>query len=124
VSGGDFRHSVAEAALKFGAWARRLSLYTIAIAFALAGHLVLASVLNALRSLGVDFDAIDGDRVAVPAIQVLLFAAQTGLIVVALVKSGIETRRTFGAVAALIFAAAMLMLTFVSAQCDLFGACL
>ncbi|MEK7265872.1 MAG: hypothetical protein AAB227_07210 [Pseudomonadota bacterium] len=101
-----------------------LSLFAWAAVFALTGHLLFASLLNALKSSGVDFEKIDPAHNLVPAAQILLFALQTGLIVYALVKAGLDMKRTLAAVAALIFAVSMLMLTFVSAQCDLYGLCL
>jgi hypothetical protein len=107
-----------------GVWARGLSLFAVAVALALSGHVVFAFLLNGFKVLGVDFAALDPGRSLIPAAQILLFALQTALIVIALIKSGVDTRRTIVAVSALIWASAMLMLTFVSAQCDLFGACL
>lgn len=116
-----------KAASLAGALAARLggvSFFAWAALFALVGHLALAFLLDALKSGGVDFAALDPNRTSVPTAQIALFALQTGLIVAALVRSGLDMKRTIAAVAALIFAASMLMLTFVSAQCDLFGACL
>lgn len=116
-----------KAASLAGALAARLggvSFFAWAALFALVGHLALALLLDALKSGGVDFAALDPNRTSVPTAQIALFALQTGLIVAALVRSGLDMKRTIAAVAALIFAASMLMLTFVSAQCDLFGACL
>lgn len=106
------------------AWTRSLSLFTLAAALALSGHVLLAFLLNGLKALGVDFETVDPGHALIPAAQIFLFALQMALIVIALVRSGIETPRTIIAIAALIWASAMLMLTFVSAQCDLYGACL
>lgn len=108
----------------FGEWAGQLSFFTIAVLFALSGHLLLALFLNLLAALGVDFAAIDESRTLVPALQVLLFAAETGLVVWALARAGIPLGKTLVGVAAMFWAAAMLMITFVSAQCGLYGACL
>lgn len=116
-----------KAASLAGALASRLggvSFFAFAALFALVGHLAFALILDALKAGGVDFAALDPDRRLIPSTQIALFALQTGLIVFALIKTGLDMKRTIAAVAALIFAASMLMLTFVSAQCDLFGACL
>lgn len=121
---GEITRQAASAVGAFAAWARGLSLFTFAVAFAISGHVVFAYLLNALKFLGVDFEALDPGHSLIPATQISLFALETAFIVIALVRSGIETPRTIVAVAALIWAAAMLMLTFVSAQCDLYGACL
>lgn len=121
---GAVRQKTFSATSALAAWARSLSLFTLAAALALSGHVVFAFLLNGLKALGVDFEAIDPDHALIPAAQIFLFALQMALIVIALVRSGIETTRTIVAVSALIWASAMLMLTFVSAQCDLYGACL
>lgn len=103
---------------------RGRSLFAWIVLFALVGHLLFASLLNAFKSAGVDFEAIDPHQSLVPAAQISLFALQTGMVVYALLRAGFGMKRTIAAVTALIFAASMLMLTFVSAQCDLYGACL
>ena len=108
----------------FATWARGIPLFSIAVAFAVSGHVVFALLLNSLKFSGADFAALDSDRLLIPSAQISLFALQTGLIVAALIRTGLEMKRTIVAVAALVFAASMLMLTFVSAQCDLFGSCL
>jgi hypothetical protein len=105
-------------------WASQFSLFTLAVLFALSGHLLFAGFLNMLAALGVDFTAIDKSRNLVPALQVLLFAIETGLVVWAIAKVGIPMKKTLAGIAAMFWAAAMLMITFVSAQCDLYGACL
>ncbi len=119
-------------ALNFGEWrgrlleiaraAHRLSFYRLAILFALGGHVALALLMNVLNAAGVDFGSIN--RNAVSALQIALFALQTGLVIYVIVKAGIPPMKTSFGVAALLFAVSMLMLTFVSAQCDLYGACL
>lgn len=109
---------------RFREWASQFSFFTLAVLFALAGHLAFAGFLNALAGFGVDFEAIDESHSLVPALQALLFAVQTGLIVWAISRVGIPMNKTLVGVAALFWAAAMLMITFVSAQCDLSGACL
>lgn len=106
------------------AWASRLSFFTLAVLLALGGHLAFAMLLNALAAFGVDVAALDEGRRIVPALQILLFAVQTALVVFAIARSGIAPTQTYVGVAALLWAAGMLMITFVSAQCDLFGACL
>lgn len=106
------------------AWSRSFSFFTLVIAFTVSAHVIFAYLLAGLKSLGVDFDAFDPGHVNIPALQVLLFAIENGLVVYALVRSGQSMAKTLVGVAALMFAAAMLMLTIVSAQCDLFGACL
>lgn len=121
---GEITRQAASAVKAFAAWARGLSLFTLAVAFAVSGHVVFAYLLNALKFLGVDFEAFDPGRSLIPAAQIFLFALETALIVAALIRSGLGTGRTIAAVSALLWAAAMLMLTFVSAQCDLYGACL
>lgn len=105
-------------------WASKFSFFTLAVLFALGGHLLFAGLLNLLAAFGVDFAAIDKSRNLVPAMQVLIFAVQTGLVVWAIAKVGIPMNKTLAGIAAMFFAAAMLMITFVSAQCDLYGACL
>lgn len=124
MTAGETRRQAASAAGALAAWARSIPLFALAVAFAVSGHIVFAYLLNALKFLGVDFEALDPERSAVPAAQISIFALETALIVAALIRSGLETGRTIAAVSALLWAAAMLMLTFVSAQCDLFGACL
>lgn len=108
----------------FRDWAGQFTLFTVAVLFALCGHLLLAALLNVLDALGVDFAALDHRRNLVPALQIMLFALQTGLIVLAIAGSGLPMNKTLAGIAAMFFAAAMLMITFVSAQCDLYGACL
>lgn len=105
-------------------WARQFDLLTLVILFALGGHLLLALLLNTASASGVDFAAIDPDHTRVAAAQIALFAIQVAFVVFALAKTGIKTGPTLAGVAALIWAASMLMLTIVTAQCDLFGACL
>ncbi len=120
----ELRQGAASAVSAFAAWARSLSLFALAVAFAISGHVVFAYLLNGLKFAGVDFAALDPGHSLIPAAQISMFALETALIVIALIKSGLETGRTIAAVSALLWAAAMLMLTFVSAQCDLYGACL
>ena len=121
---GDLGKSIGAGGGKLAAWAGGLSFFTLVILFTLAGHLLLAMALGGFKALGVDFDAVDPGHVNIPALQVFLFAVEAGLVVYALVRSGQTMGKTLVGVAALIFAASMLMLTIVSAQCDLFGACL
>jgi hypothetical protein len=110
--------------LRFRGWASQFSFFTLAVLLALVGHLAFAGFLNALAAFGVDFEAIDASHNLIPALQILLFAVQTGLIVWAIAKVGIPMKKTLLGIAAMFWAAAMLMITFVSAQCDLYGACL
>lgn len=124
MTAGDIMRRAASAARGLAAFARSVPLFALAVAFAVSGHVVFAYLLNALKFLGVDFATFDPDRSLIPAAQIAMFAAQTALVVAALIRSGLETGRTIAAISALLWAAAMLMLTFVAAQCDLFGACL
>jgi len=105
-------------------WSRSFSFFALSVAFAVSAHVLFAYLLVGLKYLGVDFAALDPGRMLVPSAQIALFALQTALIVAALIKSGLEMGRTIAAISALLWAASMLMLTFVSTQCDLFGACL
>ncbi len=121
---GEWRNRIARNFSGVAAWARRFDLLTLAILFALGGHLLLVFLLNTASAAGADLAAMDPDHTRVPAAQIALFAIQVAFVVFALAKSGVRTGPTLAGVAALIWAASMLMLTIVTAQCDLFGACL
>lgn len=107
-----------------GGFVGQFSFFTLAILFALSCHLLFALFLNILGASGVDFAAIDASRTVIPALQVLLFTTATGLILFAIGRAGVDGRKTLAGVGALLWAAGMLMITFVSAQCDLYGSCL
>jgi len=124
VTIGEWRNRMARITGGLAGWARQFDLLTLVILFALGGHLLLAFLLDTASASGVDFAAIDPDHTRVAAAQIALFAIQVAFVVFALAKSGIKTGPTLAGVAALIWAASMLMLTIVTAQCDLFGACL
>jgi len=124
VQTGELGKKTASLAGALIAWSRSFSLFALAVAFAVSAHVIFAYLLVSLKMFGVDFAALDPGRIFIPAAQIALFALQTALIVAALIKSGLEMARTIAAISALLWAASMLMLTFVSTQCDLFGACL
>ena len=108
----------------FKAWAAELTFFTGVILFALGGHLALALVLPMIAGAGVDFASLDNTRTLIPAGLVLLFMSQICLVFYAILKSNLDARKTYVGVAALLWAAGMLMISFVSLQCDLYGACL
>ncbi len=120
----EFQNAVRSIVRRLASWAAALDFFTLAVFFALSGHLLLALLLNGISAAGVDFSAIDQSHRLAPILQILLFAIETALIVAALVRSGVSAAKTYIGVAALFWAIAMLMITFVSAQCDLYGACL
>jgi hypothetical protein len=124
VTLGELQKRIARIAAATAGLARRFDLFTLVILFALGGHLLLALILDMLAASGVDFASFDPGHTTIPILQIGLFAVQTILIVIAIARSGVRTGVTLAGVAALIWAASMLMLTIVSAQCDLFGACL
>lgn len=105
-------------------WANEFTVFTLVVLFALSGHLLLALLLNTLAAFGVDFSALDRSHHGVPIAQVLLFALQAALMVYVIAKAGLPMNKTLVGIAAMFWATAMLMITFVSAQCDLYGACL
>lgn len=107
-----------------GAWLSGRDLFPLAVLFALGGHLVFDVLLSLLHTAGLDFALLDKSRAIVPALQIALFAAQTALMVYALIQAGIPRIKTYVGVTALLFAAAMLMITFVALQCRLYGECL
>lgn len=120
----EFFRRLAQLTPDFVGSVSQFSFFTLAVLFALSAHLIFAIVLNALAAMGVDFASIDASRSVIPALQVILFVAATGLVLFSIVRSGIDLRKTVAGVAALVWAAGMLMITFVSAQCDLYGYCL
>lgn len=120
----EFQNALRSFVRRLASWAAALDFFTLAVFFALSGHILLALLLNGFSAAGVDFGAIDPSHRLAPILQILLFAAETALIVAALVRSGVNRAKTYIGVTALLWAAAMLMITFVSAQCDLYGACL
>lgn len=107
--------------LSVAAWAGQFSFFTLAVLFALGGHLTFALALSGMSAFGVD---VATTRNLIPALQVLLFVVQTGAVIYAIGRSGVDMLKTLVGIAALFWAAGMLMITFVSTQCDLYGACL
>jgi hypothetical protein len=105
-------------------WMTSVDLFLIAALLALFGHLGLSILLSAAKTAGVDFLALDSRQIVVPLLQIALFAGQTALMVFALARSQLRASETYIGVAALLWAMAMLMITFVAAQCELYGACL
>jgi len=124
VAAEEFLNAVRSIVRRLASWAAALDFFALAIFFALSGHLLLALLLNGISAAGVDFGAIDQSHRLAPILQFLLFAIETALIVAAIARSGVNRAKTYIGVAALFWAIAMLMITFVSAQCDLYGACL
>lgn len=121
---GDLQKKLSALAGGLASWAGELSFFALVVFFALGGHLLFTLLLNALVAFGVDFAALDQSHNLVPVLQILLYAIETGLVVFALARSGLDRTKTYIGAAALLWAAAMLMITFVTAQCDLYGACL